>query len=108
MSEQLYWHCECGNNEPAQPEYEHWDSEPCCLCENGTARVVTIKEAAAWEQARALGHSWRPEHGSVLTTACHECRGKGQVVIGFGFPGDESANGTIVEDCDRCGGTGRM
>lgn len=60
MREQLYWHCECGNHEPAQPEYEHGDSEPCCLCEHGVARVVTLKEAAAWEQARALGLSWRP------------------------------------------------
>lgn len=52
---QLYWHCDCGNNEPAQPEYEHGDSEPCCLCEHGVARVVTLEEAAAWEQAKALG-----------------------------------------------------
>lgn len=58
--ETLYWHCECGNNEPAQPGYKHGDWEPCCLCEKGTARVVTLKEAAAWEQAKALGRTWRP------------------------------------------------
>ena len=58
----LYWHCECGKNEPAQADYERGDSEPCCLCEDGVARVVTIAEAAAWEQAKALGHQWRPWH----------------------------------------------
>lgn len=52
----LYWHCAgCGNHEPAQPEYEHGDSEPCCLCEDGVARVMTLPEAAALEQRRALG-----------------------------------------------------
>lgn len=57
---QLYWHCECGNTELAQPEYKHGDSEPCCLCEHGVARVVTFEEVVAWEQAKALGQKWRP------------------------------------------------
>lgn len=56
----LYWHCECGSNEPAQPGYSHGDSEPCVHCEAGIARVVTLREAAAWEQAKALGKKWRP------------------------------------------------
>jgi len=52
--ETLYWHCDrCGEHEPAQPEYEHGDSEPC-VCGDGVARVMTIKEAAAIEQKIAL------------------------------------------------------
>ena len=58
--EKLYWHCECGKSEPAQPEYEHGDSEPCCLCDDGVARVVTLKEVDQWEQSKALGNVWRP------------------------------------------------
>ncbi len=51
----LYWKCEfCGDTEPAQPEYEHGDSEPC-ICGNGVARVMTLKEAAKIEQEIALG-----------------------------------------------------
>lgn len=59
-NKQLYWHCDCGINEPAQPEYEHGDSEPCVHCVDGVAYVVTLQEAAAWEQARCLGRKWRP------------------------------------------------
>lgn len=56
MAIKLHWHCAtCGNDEEAQPEYQHGDSEPCCLCPNGVARVVTLREAAAMEQAHALG-----------------------------------------------------
>ncbi len=36
-------------------EYEHGDHEPCITCENGTARVMTLKEAARMEQRHALG-----------------------------------------------------
>ena len=61
--EQLYWHCECGNNEIAQSDYQHGDSEPCVLCDDGVARVVTLREAAAWEQARALGRDYIKERG---------------------------------------------
>lgn len=58
-SEKLYWHCECGNHEPAHPPYEHGDHEPCIYCDS-TSRVVTLREGAAWEQAKALGRKWRP------------------------------------------------
>lgn len=58
MTDAIYWHCAtCGNHEPAQPEYELGDSEPCCLCENGVARVVTLAEAASIEQMHALKES---------------------------------------------------
>lgn len=51
----LFWHCDsCGHHEPAQPEYEHGDCEPCIHCD-GTARVRTLQESAAVEQAHALG-----------------------------------------------------
>ena len=51
-----YWHCSfCGNNEPAHSDYAIGDSEPCCLCGEGTARVMTLKEAAKFEQEIALG-----------------------------------------------------
>ena len=55
--ETRYWHCDCGINEPAQAEYELGDSEPCVHCEDGVARVVTLREGAAWEHAKAMG--WR-------------------------------------------------
>jgi hypothetical protein len=56
VSEQLYWHCiACGNSEPAQPEHERGDCEPCCLCEDGTAIVMTLQEGAQIEQRVALG-----------------------------------------------------
>lgn len=52
----LFWHCDkCGSHEPAQTDYDRGDSEPCVLCEDGVARVMTLKEAAATEQRRALG-----------------------------------------------------
>lgn len=55
LSEKLYWHCEyCGGHEPAQPEYEHGDTEPC-VCGDGVAVVMTTKEAAKLEQEVALG-----------------------------------------------------
>ena len=58
MPDKLYWHCAlCGNHETAQLDYAHGDSEPCRKCVNGTARVMTSKEAAAIEQAYALGCS---------------------------------------------------
>lgn len=42
------WYCDkCGTPEPAGPEYKHGDCEPCCLCEDGTARVMTRHEAMA-------------------------------------------------------------
>lgn len=51
----LYWHCHaCGRHELAQPGYGLGDSEPCVECRNGTAHVMTLKEAAAIEQRRAL------------------------------------------------------
>lgn len=51
----LYWHCAtCGLHEEAHPPYNHGDSEPCVECENGTARVMTIEEAASIEQQHAL------------------------------------------------------
>ena len=48
MDQSLVWYCDrCGTPEPAQPEYARGDCEPCCLCEDGTARVMTRAEAAA-------------------------------------------------------------
>jgi hypothetical protein len=56
MSDQLYWHCAtCGDNEPAQPDYERGDKEPCVLCEDGVAVVMTLQEGAKLEQEIALG-----------------------------------------------------
>lgn len=58
----LYWHCvSCGGHEPAQTPYVLGDSEPCIACENGVARVMTTKEAAAAEQQVALGNAARKE-----------------------------------------------
>ena len=58
-TERLYWHCTtCGNHEdePAQAEYERGDWEPCAICGDGIARVMTLKEAASFEQQVALGN----------------------------------------------------
>jgi hypothetical protein len=53
----LYWHCAtCGEIEAAG-DYKHGDNEPC-VCGDGVARVMTLKEAAALEQRIALG--WKP------------------------------------------------
>lgn len=53
--ETLYWHCVgCGNHE-LTPIDKHGDARPCSSCENGVARVMTMKEAAALEQSVALG-----------------------------------------------------
>lgn len=41
---ELVWQCECGVEDPpnanATEGYEVGDTEPCCHCENGVARVV--------------------------------------------------------------------
>lgn len=37
---------------------------------------------------------------------CEVCKGKGQIVVGVGSPGDEQMGGTKVEECDECGGRG--
>lgn len=51
-----YWHCSyCGNHEPAQDDYSIGDCEPCCLCGEGTARVMPLKEAAKYESEIARG-----------------------------------------------------
>jgi len=67
-----YWHCACGSNEPAQPEYNLGDFEPCVHCADGTAVVVTLREAAAWEQAKALGREWSP-----VRQGLQRCKGCG-------------------------------
>lgn len=52
------WHCDhCGQDELAEPPYEFGDHEPCD-CGKGVSRVMTLKQAAAMEQLRALG--WTP------------------------------------------------
>jgi hypothetical protein len=52
----LYWHCaKCGEHEVAEPPYEHGDREPCITCADGTARVMTLKEAARLESQIAQG-----------------------------------------------------
>ena len=58
MLNDLFWHCaHCGGHEKAEAPYKHGDSEPC-ICGDGVARVMTLKEAAALEQRIALG--WKP------------------------------------------------
>lgn len=58
--ETLYWHCpNCGSHEPVEPtgdgvEYEMGDSDQCAECYS-PSYVVTIRQAAAIEQAKALG-----------------------------------------------------
>lgn len=37
---------------------------------------------------------------------CEVCGGKGQVVVGYGAPGDNPLD-TTVEECQECGGTGK-
>lgn len=55
-SEDLYWHCKfCGDHEKAEPPYELGDKEPCITCGQGTAHVMTIKEAAKFEAEIARG-----------------------------------------------------
>ena len=59
---ELYWHClRCGAHEPIEStgetasEYELGDHEPCIDCGDGAAHVMTLKQAAAYEQGLALG-----------------------------------------------------
>lgn len=55
-SEDLYWHCKfCGAHEKAEPPYELGDKEPCITCGQGTAHVMTTKEAAKFESEIARG-----------------------------------------------------
>lgn len=49
----LCWHCGfCGSLEPAQRGCALGDSEPCCYCSEGTARVLTRGEPEEAEQER--------------------------------------------------------
>lgn len=53
---ELLWTClQCGIIDQVTSEYCHGDHEPCYFCENGTAHVVGLREAAAWSLAMALG-----------------------------------------------------
>ena len=60
MSKDLYWHClQCGAHDPVEPtggaeQYVLGDHEPCIDCGDGTAHVMTVRLAAAYEQGRAL------------------------------------------------------
>lgn len=46
----MWWHCSfCGNSESAEPPHEIGDKEPCALCGDGTAEVMTLKRAARYE-----------------------------------------------------------
>jgi hypothetical protein len=60
-AEQLFWHClHCHGHEPVEPtggddQYVAGDKEKCIDCGDGTAYVMPIKMAAAYEQGRALG-----------------------------------------------------
>jgi len=73
--QQLYWHClSCGAHETVEPTgdegaYSLGDCEPCISCDGGTAHVMTVKMAAAYEQGRALsmncGDAW--ERAKVVT-----------------------------------------
>jgi hypothetical protein len=54
--EDLYWHCKfCGDHEKAESPYELGDKEPCITCGQGTAQVMTTKEAAKFEAEIARG-----------------------------------------------------
>lgn len=56
MSRDAYWHCSfCGNHELAEEPYVIGDKEPCCLCSEGTATVMTLKDAAKLERDIASG-----------------------------------------------------
>lgn len=51
-----WWHCRyCGDHERADEPYEIGDKEPCISCGEGTAVVMTLKDAAALESAIARG-----------------------------------------------------
>lgn len=51
-----FWHCTwCGDHEPAEEPYEVGDKEPCITCGEGTAHVMTIKQAARFESEVARG-----------------------------------------------------
>lgn len=52
-----WWHCTwCGNHEPVIDEsYAIGDSEPCALCSEGTAHVMTLEQAANLESEVARG-----------------------------------------------------
>lgn len=58
-----YWHClQCGAHDPVEPtgsdeQYVLGDHEPCIDCGDGTAHVMTLSSAAAYEQGIALGMS---------------------------------------------------
>lgn len=55
----LCWHCPaCGHHDATvQPEYGLGDSEPCVHCDNGTARVMTLADAARIEVLQPVPHA---------------------------------------------------
>lgn len=51
-----WWHCKfCGDHERADLPYVVGDKEPCITCGQGTAHVMTLKEAARFESEIARG-----------------------------------------------------
>jgi len=51
-----WWHCECcGSHEPAEEPYGIGDTEPCIVCGEGVARVMTLQAGARLESAIARG-----------------------------------------------------
>lgn len=51
-----WWHCKfCGEHEPAAEPYAIGDKEPCVTCGQGTAHVMSLKEAARFESEIARG-----------------------------------------------------
>ena len=50
MSRDTWWCCEyCGNIAAAEPPYVVGDSEPCVVCSEGVARVMTLSDATRLE-----------------------------------------------------------
>ena len=56
MDRDAWWYCEfCGNHELANEFYGIGESEPCAVCSEGVARVMTCKDATALESEIAQG-----------------------------------------------------
>ena len=63
LEQKLYWHCECGINEPAQPEYDYGDCEPCVYCDMVRRACSQSKNAQPGSKRRR----WGVRGGRTLT-----------------------------------------
>jgi len=89
-----YWYCnKCGTPEPASNGYEIGDSEPCCLCLHGIARVVTLQSIVAIQAMRIIesksvdiiidGCEWNPSmNRAAFDTDEHHRTTPAEIIVG--------------------------